>query len=113
MIPTLAMIKHLFRQMRSENVDPHSVLLWGYFFVDRSRAKLEVAARQLESSGYRFVEIFEHDAGFTLHREKAERHFDYTLNDRNFQLDGFARVVGVRYDGFDVGPLPPEGDGGR
>jgi hypothetical protein len=86
-------------------------MLWGYFFTDRSRPKLEAAARLLEQQGYRFVNLFvpELDEGqdeyLFLHVEKEEIHNPQSLHERNGQLEAFADAHELdAYDGMDVGP---------
>ncbi len=65
--------------------DMSKPMLWGYFFTDRSREKLEALVPVLEKSGCRFVDIFmpELDEGdepyFFLHVEKEEAHSPTSL----------------------------------
>lgn len=87
-------------------------MLWGYFFTDRSREKLEAAAHLLQQEGYRFVQIFvpELDDGvepyFFLHVEKEEIHSPKSLHERNRLLYAFAEAHELdAYDGMDVGPV--------
>lgn len=87
-------------------------MLWGYFFTDASRPKLEAAKCLLELQGYRFVDIFipELDEGqdkyFFLHVEKEEVHSAQSLHERNCQLYAFADAHNLAtYDGMDVGPI--------
>lgn len=87
-------------------------LLWGYFFTDPSREKLERVVPLLESQGYRLVDISpeEQDAPgepalWWLHVERAEHHTADTLDERNRALYEFADAHGLEtYDGMDVGP---------
>ena len=92
--------------------DMSSPMLWGYFFTDPDRSKLEAAAQALELQGYRVVDIFvpELDAGeqdyFFLHVEKEEVHSPSSLHERNGQLYAFAESRNLStYDGMDVGPI--------
>lgn len=87
-------------------------MLWGYFFTDRSREKLESVVPRLEHDGYRYVDLFvpELDEGvepyFFLHVEKEEVHSPTSLHQRNAQLYALADQYGLdSYDGMDVGPL--------
>jgi hypothetical protein len=88
-------------------------MLWGYFFTDHSRTKLEAAAAALVQQGYRFVDVFvpELDEGedeyFFLHVEREEVHSPESLHERNMQLYAFAELHELAtYDGMDVGPIP-------
>jgi hypothetical protein len=53
--------------------DMNRPMLWGYFFTDRSREKLQTAATALVQHGYRVVDVFvpdldeEEDEYFFLH----------------------------------------------
>lgn len=94
--------------------DMHSPMLWGYFFTDADRSKLESAATELETQGYRLVDIFvpelddDEDEYFFLHVEREEIHSPTSLHERNGQLYAFAASRGLAtYDGMDVGPIAP------
>jgi len=98
---------------RDTKWDMSKPMLWGYFFTDADRAKLEKAAPLLEKEGYRFVEIFISDKQapnepdlWWLHVEKVEVHTPDTLNKRNQGLYRFAADHRLgSYDGMDVGPV--------
>jgi hypothetical protein len=106
----LAQLEAMFASMRAStpwNVD--GPLLWGYFFYDPSRAKLEEAARELQSAGYRVVGIeqFKNDQRLRLHVERVEAHTPASLDARNQELYAFAERFRLDlYDGMDVGPAP-------
>lgn len=89
------------------NVD--GPLLWGYFFLDSSRSKLEQAALQLSGQGYKIVAIQTVRADlFRLHVERTEIHSAATLDARNQELYALAdRLQIASYDGVDVGPAAP------
>lgn len=100
----------MFSQMRAKtpwNVD--SPLLWGYFFLDGSRVKLELAASELTSKGYRVVGIDPAGVGrYRLHVERIEVHSPASLDFRNQELYALAeRLEIASYDGMDVGPVGP------
>ena len=107
----LAQLEAMFASMRTStpwNVD--GPLLWGYFFYDSSRAKLEQAASELQSNGYRLVGIeqFQDDQRLRMHVERVESHTPASLNARNQELYALAERFGLDlYDGMDVGPAPP------
>jgi len=106
----LETLEDMFSEMRAKapwNVD--GPMLWGYFFMDPSQAKLEKAAAHLVAEGYRLVGVYEADDGSTwvLHVERAETHSPQTLFARNEALSEVALQFGLEsYDGMDVGPLP-------
>jgi hypothetical protein len=89
--------------------------LWGYFFIDIDRKKLESAGRLLQGQGYRYVDIFaaylpdedpEVVPYFFLHVGRIEHHTIETLMARNEQLSDFARSQNLQsYDGMDVGAV--------
>ena len=87
-------------------------MLWGYFFTDESRKKLESAVPELAHRGCRFVDILEPelDAGqtpyFFLHVDCEEAHSPASLLERNEEFYALAERLGLRsYDGMDVGPI--------
>ncbi|MDY6945041.1 MAG: ribonuclease E inhibitor RraB [Pseudomonadota bacterium] len=92
--------------------DMSKPMLWGYFFTDTDKTRLESVAPLLQEQGYRLVEIFlsekqsadEPDLWW-LHVEKEEIHTPDSLNERNHLLYSFAddHKLGS-YDGMDVGP---------
>jgi hypothetical protein len=93
--------------------DMSQPMLWGYFFTDRSREKLESVVPALERDGCRYVALFvpELDEGqepyYFLHVEKEEVHTPASLHERNAQFYALADLHGLdSYDGMDVGPLP-------
>jgi len=102
----------LFADMK-ENApwDISKPLLWGYFFADKSKAKLELAQLLFKSKGYQIVGIYdskpeaETPALWWLHIEKVELHTVDTLHARNQELYQFAEEHKIEsYDGMDVGP---------
>jgi len=104
----LSQIEAMFANMRAKapwNVD--GPLLWGYFFFDPSREKLERAAKELQASGYKLVAISEVQGQqrYRLHVERVEVHSPASLNARNVALYALAdRLSIASYDGMDVGP---------
>ena len=87
-------------------------MLWGYFFTDRSRTKLEALVPVLQQSGCRFVDLFEpeleegEEPYFFLHVEKEETHSPSSLQERNAAFYALAHRYGIdSYDGMDVGPV--------
>lgn len=83
-------------------------MLWGYFFFDHDKAKLENLGKELVKDGYRLVEVGPREGGvYCLHVEKVEKHTPETLNARNVSFEKLADRRGIEsYDGMDVGPAP-------
>ena len=105
----LAQVEAMFANMRAKapwNVD--GPLLWGYFFFDPSREKLEQAASELQPAGYRVVGLsqVQGQQRFRLHVERVEVHTPATLDARNQEFYALAERLGLAsYDGMDVGPV--------
>ena len=105
----LAQIEAMFTNMRAKapwNVD--GPLLWGYFFFDPSREKLERAATELQATGYRVVGIsaVPGQERLRLHVERVEAHTPISLNARNQEFYALAARLSIAsYDGMDVGPV--------
>lgn len=93
--------------------DSNKPLLWGYFFSDQDKAKLERAAPLLQTKGYQVVGVFDSEpdsdtpALWWLHVEKVEKHTVETLDVRNQEFYKFAEEQQIEtYDGMDVAPAP-------
>ena len=108
----LTALEEMFDSIR-ENTDwdIDGPMLWGYFFLDPSRSKLEQLASILQENGYNVVDIYvpEHEEGeaesHCLHVERVESHTARSLDDRNHEFYALAGRLGVAlYDGMDVGP---------
>ena len=91
--------------------DTSKPLLWGYFFADQSKTKLELAQLLLKTKGYQIVGIYDSKpesdtpALWWLHIEKVEKHTVDTLHERNQEFYKFAEEHQIAsYDGMDVGP---------
>jgi hypothetical protein len=88
-------------------------MLWGYFFTNSSREKLDLAAIDLSRIGFRIVNVYLSDKKdattpdlWWLHVERIETHTVESLFKRNVELTAFARTHGLgSYDGMDVGPV--------
>lgn len=102
----------LFDDMK-ENApwDISKPLLWGYFFADTSKTKLELAQVLFKAKGYQIVGIYDSKpeasvpALWWLHIEKVELHTVDTLHARNQEFYQFAEEHQLEsYDGMDVGP---------
>ena len=101
-------LQSMFSEMRAKAPwDVDGPLLWGYFFLDPSAARLRRAAAELLAAGYRVVSVREvpGDGQFRLHVEKVEVHSPESLHKRNSELYALAEKYGIAsYDGMDVGP---------
>lgn len=104
----LSQLQGMFADMRAKtkwNLD--GPMLSGYFFFDPEPKKLELAASELRTLGYRFVNL-QQVAGrqtFRLHVERVEVHSPESLNARNNEFYALARKYSLAsYDGMDVGP---------
>jgi hypothetical protein len=110
----LAQLEEMFASIaQGAKWDMSQPMLWGYFFTDRSREKLESVVLALERDGYRYVDLFAPDLDegqkpyYFLHVEKEEIHTPASLHERNVQFYALADLHGLdSYDGMDVGPLP-------
>ncbi len=106
----LAKLQAAFATMRAQgriNVD--GPLLWGYFFLDPDRARLQTAAADLQAQGYHVVGIAKvpNRNLFRLHVERVEVHTPQSLYARDIELEAFVRKLHLAsYDGMDVGVAP-------
>jgi len=102
----------LFADMKANAPwDISKPLLWGYFFADADKAKLEKISAELKAKGYQVVGIYdskpeaEAPALWWLHIEKVEHHTVDTLHARNQEFYKLAEEHQLEsYDGMDVGP---------
>jgi len=106
----LAKLQAAFATMRAQgriNVD--GPLLWGYFFLDPDRTRLETAAAELQSKGYHVVGIAKAPDRplFRLQVDRVEVHTPESLYARDIELEGFVRRLHLAsYDGMTVGAAP-------
>ncbi len=114
MIPKSELIEMFEAIAEQTDWDMTGEMLWGYFFTDDDRKKLEVCSNRLTELGYQFVEISdgdESDDPLTLEVEKIEIHTPDTLFQRNQELAEVAEEIGLSsYDGMDVGPVDGDDD---
>ncbi|CAG0978269.1 hypothetical protein ANRL3_01960 [Anaerolineae bacterium] len=105
---TKTQIEALFASMQKDGLNPDQELLWGFFFTDPNKNKLEKAWDGLQGLGYSFVEIHRDEKNlYWLHVERIERHTVASLDARNQELYKFADQLGLEsYDGMDVGTPP-------
>ena len=105
----MELINSIFDKVEAQGVDTKGNLLYGYFFFDKDRSKLEDLKGELVKQSYKFVELEKRDNGeFVLHVEKTEQHTRQTLQDREQKLRKLAVSYGISsFDGFDVGNADP------
>lgn len=110
----LSQIEEMFENVRAQTEwDIDAEMLWGYFFTDPDSAKLQAAAEELESIGFRPVSVYpsEDESYFWLHVEREERHTPASLYVLSQRLSEVAERHGLRsYDGVDVGPIEADTD---
>jgi hypothetical protein len=114
MIPKSELIEMFEAIAEQTDWDMKGEMLWGYFFTDDDRGKLEACSKRLTELGYEFVEISagdEPDDPLTLQVEKIEIHTPDTLFQRNQELSDIAEEMGINsYDGMDVGTIDGDDD---
>jgi tetratricopeptide (TPR) repeat protein len=102
-------INSIFDKIQLQGVDTKQSLLYGYFFFDNDKSKLETLKNELIRQSYNIAELVKRPSGvFVLHVEKVEQHTRQTLYDREEKFRHLATNYGVAsYDGFDVGNADP------
>lgn len=103
---SLTQIESIFQQMETQSKwNTKAELLWGYFFFDSDREKLNKLSSQLAGGGYREVDLFFNGHSYVLHIERPEIHTPQSLAERNTYFAALAHKSCIKtYDGFDVGP---------
>ncbi|MDU1893051.1 MAG: ribonuclease E inhibitor RraB [Dysgonomonas sp.] len=97
-------INRIFRTLELQGVDTNKPLLYGYYFVDKSKEKLEKVKDGLTDKGYTFVDLELNDDEYWLHLEKEETHSRETLLKQLDEFDKLARSNRIEsFDGWDVG----------
>lgn len=103
-----------FENLKKENdFNIDEKLLWSYFFLDKSKKKLQEFGFKLEQLGYEFDSIFEaekinkeDDIEYYLQVTKIEQHTIESLNNLNIMFYKLAEENKINYyDGFDVGNI--------
>ncbi len=105
----MANINSIFNKMELQGVDTKKPLLFGYFFYDKDKSKLENLKNELLKDNYKLVklELIENKE-FILHVEKVEIHTRASLLDRENQLEKLSQKFKIEtYDGWDVGNADP------
>jgi len=105
----MADINSIFDKMELEGVNTKKPLLFGYFFFDKDKSKLENLKNELLNDDYKLVRLEKSEKKkFILHVEKVEIHTRASLFDRENKLDELSKKFKVEtYDGWDVGNADP------
>ena len=98
-------INSIFGKMEHQGIDTKKPLLYGYFFFDEDKSKLEKLKDELLKDNYNLVKLeMTGRQEYILQVEKVEIHSRSSLMDRENQLDRLSRKFQVKtYDGWDVG----------
>ncbi len=104
-----AIIASIFEKMELQGVDTEKPLLYGYFFYDKSRQKLEKFANQLKGDKYHVVRLELTDTdNYILHVEKVETHSRSSLLKTENQFDQLCKAFQIdNFDGWDIGNADP------
>jgi len=105
----MANINSIFDKMELQGVDTKKPLLFGYFFYDKNKSKLENLKNELLKDYYKLVRLEKTEKKeFILHVEKVEVHTRTSLLDIENQLEKLSKRFKVEtYDGWDVGNADP------
>lgn len=104
-----ALINNIFDKIEVQGIDTKQNLLYGYYFVDKSKAVLEKLQPVLAKQSYKFVSLEKMDDGqYMLQVEKIEHHTRQSIFQREQELNQLAIAYHVgSFDGFDVGNIDP------
>lgn len=101
---SLEKIEAMFSSMKSNGVNTDTTMLWGYFFTSNKNDKFSQVANELQSKGFKFVDIYQsEDKSYWLHLERKEIHNAKSLFSLDEELYAIADKYEITYDGFDVG----------
>ncbi|MEK7724387.1 MAG: ribonuclease E inhibitor RraB [Acidobacteriota bacterium] len=108
-------IREIFAEAkREDNWKTDEVMLYSFYFVDKSVEKLEKLGNKLDADGYDFVDIFElgdEDTGkstgeYLLHIDKIETHTPESVAQRNVEFQKLANDYEIEtYDGWEFGEI--------
>lgn len=105
----LEIINSIFNRIEVQGVSTDQKLLYGYYFVDGDKDRLESLKNKLLAQAYRFAGLTRNTKNlYLLHVEKVEQHTRQSLLSREQQLRQLAaQSGGSAFDGFDVGNADP------
>lgn len=100
-----ANINSIFDKLELQGVDTKKPLLYGFFFYDKDKSKLEKFKEELLKDNYKLVRLENTEKQeFILHVEKVEIHSRTSLLERENHLEKLSKTFQVaKYDGWDVG----------
>lgn len=105
----LLKIKGMFRKMKTEaKWDMSKPMLWGYFFLDPDKKKLEALTKKLSREKFDIVNIEATDDKevYRLHIEEKTIHTPESLIKQNNRLEYLAKENDIEsFDGWDVEPI--------
>lgn len=98
----------LFEKMKNEaKWDMSHPMLWGYFFIDSDKKKLEKLSESLSKKKFNIVGIakVEGENIYKLHIEKTTIHTPESLLKQIHDFEKVAKENRATFDGWDVGPV--------
>lgn len=103
-------VNSIFDAMELEGVDTKKPLLYGYFFFDKDKSKLEKLKEKLLKDNYKLVRLEQtENKQYILHIEKVEMHSRASLLERDEQFAKLSKEFKISiYDGWDVGNADPK-----
>jgi len=104
---TLTSIQQMFDRMSSDGVDIAKDLLWGFFFTDNDKKRLELAKQELGEKGFNFVGIRQDENGlYWLEMNRVMVHDPKSLLYVCKEMDAYAKMRSIgAFDGYDAGEI--------
>ena len=98
-------IDSIFKKIELQGVNINTQLLYGYFFVDNDKKKLNTFKDKLIDSSFDFVSIEKlEDEFYLLHIEKIEIHSKKSLLNQITDFEKLAKTNNIQsFDGWDIG----------
>ncbi|MCX6145781.1 MAG: tetratricopeptide repeat protein [Candidatus Kapabacteria bacterium] len=98
-------VNPIFDEMELQEVDITKPLLYGYFFIDNDKSKLEVLYSYLKNQSFSLIRLEKvNNMNYLLQIEKIEIHSRQSLEKRLIELKELSRKYKVSvFDGWEVG----------
>lgn len=97
-------IEKTFDKMNGNGINIKKQLLYGYFFTNKTKAKLMEFSKILVEKDYKLVDIYENGDTWWLWMEKVEIHTPETLYQRCYEFYSLVKEFKfISFDGYDVG----------